>query len=93
MVALDNAPICLRLAGFNHLALVIGIIELKAVLRERRESRASMACNCDPLACTPDEEMYLESQHLKKNRYLVHALRVRSLMRHNSQVSSVPPPP
>lgn len=46
MVALDNAAISLRLAGFDNLAFVIGIIELKTVLGEQTNSRSSkMCCN------------------------------------------------
>lgn len=32
VVALDDAPICLRLAGFDDLAFVVGVVKLKAVL-------------------------------------------------------------
>lgn len=32
VVALDDAPICLRLAGFDDLAFVVGVVKLEAVL-------------------------------------------------------------
>lgn len=44
MVALNNASICLRLAGFDNLAFVIGIIELKTVLGEQTNSRSLKIC-------------------------------------------------
>lgn len=34
MIALHNTPIRLRLAGFDHLSLVIGVIELETVLKK-----------------------------------------------------------
>lgn len=47
VVPLDHAPVCLRLAGFDKLALVVGNVELKAILitkkREEREKSLRMA--------------------------------------------------
>ena len=37
MVALDDASVSLRLAGLDHLVLVVGDVELKAVLEVTRE--------------------------------------------------------
>lgn len=34
MVSLDDAAVCLRLAGLDHLIFVVGDVELEAVLRE-----------------------------------------------------------
>lgn len=37
VVALDDSPVRLRLAGLDHLTFVVGVVELEAVLRERRK--------------------------------------------------------
>lgn len=41
VVALDDAPVCLRLAGFDDLAFVVGVVQLKAVLDKGRGTRRS----------------------------------------------------
>ena len=37
MVALNDSPVRLRLAGLDHLTFVVGVVELEAVLKERRD--------------------------------------------------------
>ena len=36
VVALDDTTVCFRLAGLDHLTLVVGIVQLKAVLLMER---------------------------------------------------------
>lgn len=44
VVALDDAPVRLRLAGFDDLAFVVGVVKLKAVLdRGQRAGRGQGA--------------------------------------------------
>lgn len=53
VVALDDAPIRLSLAGFDHLALVIGVIELKTVLEKGRRAWRQL---CEIIRCKTSNE-------------------------------------
>lgn len=52
MVPLHHTAICLRLAGFNDLPFVTGVVKLKAVLVERRE--LSQGCQRHGRGCCKD---------------------------------------
>lgn len=82
MVALDNAPICLRLAGFDNLAFMIGIIELKTVLGEQTNSRSSKMC-CNKII----RFNHTINTGTKEKKHLICDFEGRSVMMQYSQVS------